>query len=106
MAVPLLTVVSVLSLDYGAFLASVDQPPQPDEVGAIILAKAAADRYEAEREGACALYEFEQIGATYWFDFASSAALAHEDRTSGLGGNSDGDPPSRFQLSAWLSNDS
>lgn len=65
MAVPLFTVVSVLSLGYGAFLASVYQPPQPDEVGAIILAKAAADRYEAEREGSCALYEFEQIGATY-----------------------------------------
>ncbi len=81
MAVPLFTVVSVLSLGYGAFLASVYHQPQPDEVGAIILAKAAADRYEAEREGSCALYEFEQIGATYWFDFASSAALAHEDRT-------------------------
>jgi len=27
------------------------------------------------------LFEFEQIGATYWFDFASSAALPQEDPT-------------------------
>jgi hypothetical protein len=71
---------SALSLDYGALLASLDQPPQPEDVGAI-LANAAADRYHVEHEGACALFEFEQIGATYWFDFASSAALPQEDRT-------------------------
>jgi hypothetical protein len=71
---------SALSLDYGALLASLDQPPQPEDVGAI-LANAAADRYQVEHEGACALFEFEQIGATYWFDFASSAALPQEDRT-------------------------
>jgi hypothetical protein len=72
--------VDALSLDYGAHLASLDQPPLPAEAGAI-LANAAADRYQAEHEGACALFEFEQIGATYWFDFASSAALPQEDRT-------------------------
>jgi hypothetical protein len=71
---------SNLSLDYEALLASLGQPPQPPEVGAT-LANAAADRYQAEHEGACALFEFEQIGATYRFDFASSAALPQEDRT-------------------------
>jgi hypothetical protein len=79
-AVPLLTVANALSLNYSALLASLEQPPQPEDVGAI-LANAAADRYQAEHEGACALFEFEQIGATYWFDFASSAALPQEDRT-------------------------
>jgi hypothetical protein len=72
--------VSALSLDYGALLASLDQPPQPEDVGAI-LTNAAASRYRAEHEGACALLEFEQIGATYCFDFASSAGLPQEDRT-------------------------
>src|SRR5687767_9082684 len=72
--------VVALSLDYGAHLASLNQPPVPEEAGAI-LAYAAADRYQAEHGGACALLELEQIGATYWFDFASSAALPQEDRT-------------------------
>lgn len=71
---------SGLSLDYGALVASLDEPLQPELVGTI-LADAAADRYQAEHEGACALLEFEQLGATYWFDFASSAALPQEDRT-------------------------
>jgi hypothetical protein len=71
---------SDLSLDYEAFLASLNQLPQPAELGAT-LANAAADRYQAEHEGACALFKFEQIGATFWFDFASSAALPQEDRT-------------------------
>jgi hypothetical protein len=71
---------SDLSLDYDALLASLDQPLQPKDVGPI-LANAAAYRYEGEHEGACALFEFEQIGATYWFDFASSAAVPQEDRT-------------------------
>jgi hypothetical protein len=72
--------VGAFSLDYGAHLASFDQPPQPAKVGAT-LANAAADRYQAEHEGACALFQFEQIGATYWFDCASSSALHQEDRT-------------------------
>jgi hypothetical protein len=76
----ILTVANALSLNYSALLASLEQPPQPEGVGAI-LANAAADRYQAEHEGARALFEFEQIGATYWFDFASSAALLQEDRT-------------------------
>jgi hypothetical protein len=75
---------SDLSLDYEAFLASLNQLPQSAELGAT-LANAAADRYQAEHEGACALFEFEQIGATYWFDFASSAALPQEDRTIAAG---------------------
>jgi hypothetical protein len=72
--------VSGLSLDYGVLLGSVGQPPQPADVGAV-LANAAADRYQATQAGACALYEFEQAGARYWFDFASSADLPQEDRT-------------------------
>jgi len=71
---------SGLSLDYGALVASLDEPLQPELVGTI-LADAAADRYQAEHEGACALFESEQVGDTYWFDFASSAALPQEDRT-------------------------
>jgi hypothetical protein len=71
---------SDLSLDYESLLASLGQAPQTAEVGATLV-NAAADRYEAEHEGACALLEFEQIGARYWFDFASSAALPQEDRT-------------------------
>jgi hypothetical protein len=72
--------VSRLSLDYGVLLASVGQPPQPADVGAI-LANAAAEKYQATQAGACALYEFEQAGARYWFDLASSADLSQEDRT-------------------------
>lgn len=71
---------SALSLDYDALLASVHQPPRPEDVG-VILASAAAERYEATLDGACALYEFEQPGARYWFDYASSADLPQEDRT-------------------------
>jgi hypothetical protein len=71
---------SDLSLDYGSLFASLGQAPQPAEVGATFV-NAAASRYEAEHEGACALFEFEQIGATYRFDFANSAALPQEDRT-------------------------
>jgi hypothetical protein len=71
---------SALSLDYSSLVASLDQPLPPDDVGAI-LAGAAADRYEVSLGGACALQEFEQSGARYWFDFASSEDLPHEDRT-------------------------
>ena len=71
---------SALSLDYGSLVASFDQPPPPDDRGAI-LAHAAADQYEVSLAGACALHEFEQSGARYWFDFASSEDLPHEDRT-------------------------
>jgi hypothetical protein len=69
-----------LSLDYGALFASLNQPPHPDEVGAI-LANAAADRYEAILDSACDLHEFEQAGARYCFDLASPAGLPQEDRT-------------------------
>ena len=40
--------VGALSLDYGAHLASLDQPPVPEEAGAI-LANAAGDRYLVHR---------------------------------------------------------
>jgi hypothetical protein len=71
---------SALSLDYGALFALLNQPPRPEEVGAI-LANAAADRYEAILDSACDLHEFEQAGARYWFDLASPAGLPQEDRT-------------------------
>jgi hypothetical protein len=71
---------SALSLDYRALVASLNQPPHPEEVGAI-FANAAADRYEAILDSACALHEFEQAGARYWFDLASPAGLPQEDRT-------------------------
>jgi hypothetical protein len=72
--------VSGLSLDYGVLLASVGQSPQPTDVG-VTFANAAADRYQVTQADACALHEFEQAGAKYWFDFASSADLPQEDRT-------------------------
>jgi hypothetical protein len=71
---------SAVSLDYGARVASLNQPPHPEEVGAI-LANAAADRYEAILDSACDLHEFEQAGARYWFDLASPSGLPQEDRT-------------------------
>jgi hypothetical protein len=71
---------SALSLDYGALVASLKEPLRPAEVGSI-LANAAADSYQAKVEGACALQAFEQAGARYWFDFASSEDLPQEDRT-------------------------
>jgi hypothetical protein len=48
-------------------------------LGAVLL-DALADRYEAWH-GRCALHQFEQSGATYLFDLASSADLAQDDRT-------------------------
>jgi hypothetical protein len=71
---------SALSLDYGSLVASLDQPLGPEEVGAILF-DTAADRYETSLGGGCALLEFEQSGARYRFDFASSEDLLQEDRT-------------------------
>ncbi len=68
-----------LSLDYQAVLASLDLPVDAVVIGAALL-KAFGDRYATEHE-ASALHEFEQSGATYLFDFASSADLPQEDRT-------------------------
>ncbi len=71
---------SALSLDYDSLVASLDQPLRPEDVGGTLFS-AAAERYEISLGGACALLEFEQSGARYWFDFASSQDLPQEDRT-------------------------
>jgi hypothetical protein len=71
---------SGLSLEYGVLLASLDQPPKPEDVGST-LANAAADRYQAKLRGVCDLYEIKQAGGRYWFDLASPADLPQEDRT-------------------------
>ena len=71
---------NTLSLDYGALLASFDRQPAPQDVAAV-FADAACARYHAKQEGACALHEFDQAGAKYWFDLASSADLPQADRT-------------------------
>ncbi|MEA2224167.1 MAG: hypothetical protein QOH83_2543 [Solirubrobacteraceae bacterium] len=69
-----------LSLDYGAILAAVDRPLNAASIGAALL-RALGDRYVAEHPHGSALHEFEQSGATYLFDLASSADLPQEDRT-------------------------
>jgi hypothetical protein len=68
-----------LSLDYHAVLASLDRPPDTAAVGAALM-KALGDRYAAEHEQS-ALHEFQQSGAMYVFDLASSADLPQADRT-------------------------
>jgi len=70
---------SGLSLDFGTLLAS-DDRPRVRRTRAI-LANAAAERYQAKHESGGALYAFEQAGAMYWFDLASSKGLPQEDRT-------------------------
>jgi hypothetical protein len=45
------------------------------------LLRSLADRYETQQRDGYVLYAFEQAGATYLFDLASSADLAQEDRT-------------------------
>jgi hypothetical protein len=71
--------VAAPSFDCQAVVASAGRPLDPAAVGAALL-KALGDRYAAEHDGS-ALLEFEQSGATYLFDFASSAGLPWEDRT-------------------------
>lgn len=68
-----------LSMDYHAVLASLDRPLDAAAVGAALM-KALGDRYAAEYEES-ALYEFQQSGAVYLFDLASSADLPQQDRT-------------------------
>jgi hypothetical protein len=68
-----------LSADYEGVLASLDRPVDPVQLGAALLA-ALADYYESVH-GECALHQFEQSGAIYLFDLASSAGLRQEDRT-------------------------
>jgi hypothetical protein len=71
--------VAGLSLDYQAVVASLDRPLDAALIGVALL-KALGDHYAAEHEGS-ALHEFQQSGATYLFDLASSADLPQEDRT-------------------------
>ena len=52
-----------------------------DELGAALLSAAAADRYSRAVGRECVLIEFQQSGATYLFDLASSAGFPQEDRT-------------------------
>lgn len=69
-----------LSLDYaGLMSASLHRPLDPALVGAALL-RALAECYETEH-GLCALYQFDQSGASYLFDLASSTDLPQEDRT-------------------------
>ena len=69
----------MLSVDYAGLVASVDDPTDLVQVGALLL-EAAGDRY-VEQFGACGLQEFEQFGAHYLFDLASPHGLPQEDRT-------------------------
>ena len=71
---------NTLSLDYGALLASLGRQSAPHDVAAV-FANAAAARYDAKQDGACALLEFDQAGAKYWFDLAGSTDLPQADRT-------------------------
>lgn len=68
-----------LSIDYQAVVRRLSRPLDAAGVGAALL-DALADRYVGDQD-ASALHEFEQAGATYLFDFASSADLPQEDRT-------------------------
>jgi hypothetical protein len=72
--------VSAPSIDYAAVVSRIDVPLDPLTVGAALL-RALGDRYADALGGGVALHEFEQSGATYLFDVASSADLPQEDRT-------------------------
>lgn len=69
-----------LSVDYEAVLAALHAPLDAASVGAALLA-ALGDRYDARQRTGSALHEFQQSGATYLFDLASSAHLPQKDRT-------------------------
>ena len=69
-----------LSLGYAGILSSLERPLHAAAVGAALLT-APGVRYDAEQSGGSALLELERSGATYLFDFASSADLPQEDRT-------------------------
>jgi hypothetical protein len=70
---------SGLSSDFAGVVAGPDLPLDGRTVGSALL-KALGDHYKAEHS-ASPLYEFEQSGARYLFDLASSADLPQEDRT-------------------------
>lgn len=74
-----LRIMDELSLDYAGLMSSFDPLLDPNLLGAALLT-ALADRYQAEHQD-CALHQFEQFGASYLFDLASSADLPQEDRT-------------------------
>lgn len=74
-----LRIMDELSLDYAGLMSSFDPLLDPILLGAALLT-ALADRYQAEHQD-CALHQFEQFGASYLFDLASSADLPQEDRT-------------------------
>jgi hypothetical protein len=68
-----------LSIDYAALKKQLDSPPDPALLGAALMSELA--RWYADEHRNCALQQFEQSGASYLFDFASSAELPQEDRT-------------------------
>lgn len=69
-----------LSVDYAAVLAALHPPLNATSIGSALLT-AFGDRYDARQRTGSALHEFQQSGATYLFDLASSADLPQEDRT-------------------------
>lgn len=68
-----------LSVDYAGLVRTLAVPLIPTEVGERLM-QALAERYELLCRP-CSLLQFEQSGATYLFDFASSVGAAQEDRT-------------------------
>ena len=68
-----------LSVNYARVVSSLGTPSDPGLVG-IALLDAIADYYASQLQE-CALLRFEQSGAHYLFDFASSKRLPQEDRT-------------------------
>lgn len=68
-----------LSVDYVQLVRGLRKPLVAADVGAVLL-RALAEHYERGCSG-CKLLEFVQSGATYLFDFASTACAAQEDRT-------------------------
>jgi hypothetical protein len=68
-----------LAVDYAALLAGLDPDAGIDDVGAALL-DAVGSRYE-DAVGRCQLLLFEQSGAHFLFDLASSSGLPQADRT-------------------------
>jgi hypothetical protein len=68
-----------LSVDYVQLVRGLRKPLVAADVGAVLL-RALAEHYERGCSGS-KLLEFIQSGATYLFDFASTAGAAQEDRT-------------------------
>lgn len=68
-----------LSLDYARLTESSGRPLEARSLGGALLEAAAA--YYQAAHGTVALVEFEQSGAVYLFDHASSAEVQHVDRT-------------------------